>query len=235
MWKNKGQFLPQRREICAAAFAILVLTVAGAAYVLIPPVQSWFRGILMLFSQRSVHTLVGAIRASGAGGFVAVILLTLFQMVLLPNRAPLVFLAAPAALGQPIGWVSAWIGALFGSGLCFCISRCLLRPVVRRLEPHQIRDTVQTISGGLTAATVLLLPSAPGIAAYLIGATAVRPGRYLLWTALSHMILLGIYTQCCNLLRTSLPHPAQLALGAVAIIWLLGSLFLLRFGSRLHT
>ena len=82
----------------------------GLALFLLPGTRAWFSGALMLFTQRSVQTLQGAIRAANFP-FVQSACLAAFQTCILPWLLPRQFIASSLCLGPFLGFLASFLGA----------------------------------------------------------------------------------------------------------------------------
>ncbi len=102
----------------------------GLALFLLPGTRAWFSGALMLFTQRSVQTLQGAIRAADFP-FVQSACLAAFQTCILPWLLPRQFIASSLCLGPFLGFLASFLGALAGCALWYGVARLLFLPCPR--------------------------------------------------------------------------------------------------------
>ena len=106
----------------------------GLALFLLPGTRAWFSGALMLFTQRSVQTLQGAIRAADFP-FVQSACLAAFQTCILPWLLPRQFIASSLCLGPFLGFLASFLGALAGCALWYGVARLLFLPCPRLPAP----------------------------------------------------------------------------------------------------
>lgn len=138
----------------------------GLALFLLPGTRAWFSGALMLFTQRSVQTLQGAIRAADFP-FVQSACLAAFQTCILPWLLPRQFIASSLCLGPFLGFLASFLGALAGCALWYGVARLLFLPCPR-LPARWKRPLLAAV-----------LPFAAGLPLALLGmgGPGLRPGR----------------------------------------------------------
>lgn len=243
MWSNapsKEKQPPQRREKSGAAASVvseqwvkvgrlvvlLCLGVLGAAVLASPALRGRLSGVGMLFTQKSVHTLAGALRAAEGWGGVYSLLLAVVQAAALPWLPRLLPLANGMVFGASIGLLLSLAGALLGGSLCFGTARLLLRPIAARLEPPGAARWTANLGGALVCGALLCVPGASGLAGVLAGLSGLSLGRYWAGAAVGETITLLASVLCCTPYTPLLPDGARLALAGTAALVVFAALWL---------
>lgn len=231
MW-NKDQKPPQRGESTRAAASdisgkhrkrgsillLLVLAAIGMAFGCNSAFRSWLSGILMLFTQKSVHTLAGSLRSFGPWAAIYALVLSIFQAVFLPWLPRILPLAICMVFGSVYGFFLSFMGVISGGSVCFFLSRLLLRTHVERLEPQAIRRLSVNLGGTACFAALLCFPGATGIVGYLAGMSNLNYSRYLLGVAAGEGIGLAAYWLYCTPYSTLLPVRVRAYLVLIGIL-----------------
>lgn len=166
----------------------------GLALSLLPGSRAWFSGAFMLFTQRSVQTLQGAIRAADFP-FVQSACLSALQTCILPWLLPRQFIASSLCLGPFLGFLASFLGALAGCALWYGVARLLfLRPLLAAVLPF-------------AAGLPLALLGMGGPVCGLAGALGLPFSPVLTGAALASGLLAAAYGALCTAFSAQLPPP----------------------------
>lgn len=160
----------------AAAWRLAVLVAGVAALAVALHLSGW----------AGPERLRAAVESAGWAGAV-VFVVGYALIVLAPTPASLLTILAGALFGIWWGTLLAWAGALLGAVGGFALGRRLGRPVVDRLLGGRLQqaDRVLGDHGLVAVLLVRLVPVLPFTPLnYAAGLLRVRPGDYLLGTAL---------------------------------------------------
>lgn len=207
---------------------ICTLVLLGICLILSPTLQGRLRGVIMLFSQKSVHTLAGALRSAGPLALPYVLFLTVFRAAVLPWMLPLLPLADSMVFGTAVGFAVSLIAALLAGSACFWVSRLLLRETVFRLEPPQAGCAAARWGGVWCCAALLVFPGTTGFVGYLSGMLGLSYRRYLAGAVAGEAIVLLAILRCCSPFQTLLPDTSRMCLalaGLAALAACLGVAF----------
>lgn len=234
MWSNHkrtGRRAPQRRgESRAVAPVVLgergrilrillicALILIAVGLILSPALRGRLSGAVMLFSQKSVHTLAGALRSAGRFALPYALLLTVFRAAVLPWMQSLLPLANSMVFGAAVGFAVSQFAALTAGSACFWISRLLLRDAVYASEPLPLRRAAARWGGVWCCAALLLFPGATGSVGYFLGMLGVTFRRYLAGAAVGEAIFLLALARYCSPYKTLLPDAARLCLALMGL------------------
>lgn len=182
------------------------LGVLGLALLLwrLPACRAWLGGMAMLFTQRSVQTLQGAIHASPAP-FLTSACLSALQACLLPWLLPRQYIASALCLGPFLGFAASLLGALGGCCLWYGAARLLFLPCPRL--PGRWHGPLSAAAFPLSAGLPLALLGMAGPACGLAGALALPVGPALAGAALANGCLAAAYGLLCSAFAAQLPSP----------------------------
>jgi uncharacterized membrane protein YdjX (TVP38/TMEM64 family) len=129
---------------------------------------------------------------AGNGLVTALVFLLAYSVLTVAPIPRTVFnLAAGLLLGDVVGIVVAVVATTIASGLAFGLARLLGRDLVsRHLHRTSVRTVNERLSGGgvLAIASLRLIPVVPfAPMCYCCGVSSVRPGPYLVGTALGSL------------------------------------------------
>lgn len=171
----------------------------------------------MSFSLESIRDLIAGYGPWGP--LAAIVLYVLHSFV--PFPAQVLTLAIGAVFGPVWGTVVAWVAAMAGALVAFCVARLGGRPLAERFMPaaQLARFDYWVERYGTTALLILrFMPVVPfNLINYAAGLTPVSLGTFL-WTT-------GVGILPITLL--SVLAADQLAQGNTAGLWLMGALILL--------
>ena len=195
-------------------FTLFTIIIAGAVYLLSPPVKSFVNGLFMLFQQNSTQVLLGRISSAGSPGLAALLLIA-FQAAFLPWKAPLAATAVQASLGSAAAAVLTLTGTLLAATFWYGLIRGLVGG-----KKHLTADTAWV--GALAQAGIsLLLGGWAAPLAGLSGAVSLGLLQALAGAAVAVLPGLALRLYLCDLLRGSLPlwgDRLQLALGGLSVL-----------------
>jgi uncharacterized membrane protein YdjX (TVP38/TMEM64 family) len=106
------------------------------------------------------ETLAAQVRAYGALGPVALVVLLVLQAVVAPLPAPPLLMAAGFVYGPLVGFGIGWLGLLLGASACFALARVLGRAFAERfVSPERLASLDQYVvaQSSATVLTVLSL------------------------------------------------------------------------------
>lgn len=190
----------------------------GLALSLLPGSRAWFSGAFMLFTQRSVQTLQGAIRAADFP-FVQSACLSALQTCILPWLLPRQFIASSLCLGPFLGFLASFLGALAGCGLWYGVARLLFLPCPRL--PGRWNRPLSAAAFPLSASLPLALLGMGGPVCGLAGALGLPFGSVLAGSALASGLLAAAYGALCTAFSAQLPSSCGLALRCAGLVLLL--------------
>lgn len=176
----------------------------GLALFLLPGTRAWFSGALMLFTQRSVQTLQGAIRAADFP-FVQSACLSALQTCILPWLLPRQFIASSLCLGPFLGFLTSFLGALAGCALWYGVARLLFLPCPRL--PARWKRPLLAAVLPFAAGLPLALLGMGGPVCGLAGALGLPFGPVLTGAALASGLLAAAYGALCTAFSAQLPPP----------------------------
>ncbi len=127
----KNESKQKRRTAQIIIIALLAATVI--LYFLVPGVNSFFNGIILLFSSMNVETIAEYIRSFGIYAVVMSFFLMMFQSLAAPLPAFLITFANAAIFGWWQGALLSWTSSMAGAALCFYIAKILGRDVVEKI------------------------------------------------------------------------------------------------------
>ena len=196
---------------------LLLLAALALGLLLSPALRARLTGLVMLFTQKSPHTLAGALRS--AGGFAApyALLLTVFRAAVLPWLPPLMPLADGMVFGTAAGFLVSTAGTLLAGSVCFWLSRLLLRNAVNLLEPPAVGHAAARWGGCCCCCALLIFPGATGIVGYLAGISGVSFRRYLAGALPGEAVVLTACVRYCSPYKTLLPSTARLCLNLAGL------------------
>ena len=180
---------------------LLTASAVTASFFLIPEFRSLMTGLLMLFSQRSVHSFQGAINAS-AFPFLYAAFLSFIQRFLcwFPPRQ---IIAAVFCLGIFPGMAASLAGGSAACLLCYFIGR-LLPARLRAKRPAKKIKGFSAFAIGLGVSITFLGYSGP--ACFLLGALRLSSPA-LLWGCFIGMLSeVAAYSLLCSPYSSFLPH-----------------------------
>ncbi|MEA5060380.1 MAG: hypothetical protein VB049_10175 [Candidatus Pelethousia sp.] len=201
------------RRYIACAF----LLAAIGAYATFPTMRRMIAGEMMLFSQRSVQVLEGAIRSAKAPALRS-IFLAAFQTAVIPWMPPRIFLAATACLGYAWGGFCSIFGNAVGASLWYAI--------VRALRGGTQPVSLQNASGNLLFPLGLAcLSGMSALSAIAAGALLIRYKHTVGGVCAFEFVRLLLYLKYCSSFSALLPMAWQVALwisgGMLILAWLL--------------
>lgn len=213
------------KKACRAALLVLagLLLLLGALLLLFPPFGIASRGWAMLFTQRSVHSLLGALRSAGTAAPFMAIWLVASQGLFLPQLPPLIYIACAQQFGLFLGCLLALGGLCLACGFCFVLGRLLAGAFLPSLHNHWLALSLRQWGWCLAGAAALLFPAGWGL--WLGGlAAGVFAGRFWhFWagTLAPQVLWLLGYALFCRSLRTLPPPALSTALGLLAVLLVL--------------
>ena len=132
-----------------------LIAAAGIASVLLAALLTFRYDLAHL----DAETLADRLRAAGAIGPLALIVLLIAQAVIAPLPSPPILMAAGFVYGPWIGFAIGWLGLLLGASFCFGLARTFGRPFAQRfLRPEQMA-AVDAQIGSRTGVTLLAIVS----------------------------------------------------------------------------
>jgi uncharacterized membrane protein YdjX (TVP38/TMEM64 family) len=96
------------------------------------------------------------VRAAGAFGPIALLLLLVLQCVVAPLPSEPLMIAAGYVYGAPGGFAIAWLGVVVGALLCYALARTLGRGFVARFVSPQKLSMLDTFEHGSAGAATFL-------------------------------------------------------------------------------
>ena len=174
----------------------------GLALFLLPGSRAWLGGMSMLFTQRSVQTLQGAINAAPFS-FLKCASLSALQACILPWLLPRQFIASALCLGPFLGFAASFVGALGGCGLWYGAARLLFLPC--RHLPERWYRPWSVSAFWLAAGIPLALLGMSGPVCGLAGALSLPFGPVLAGAAVANGCLAAAYGLLCTAFSAQLP------------------------------
>ena len=196
---------------------LLFLAALALGLLLIPVLRARLSGLVMLFTQRSPHTLAGALRAAGGYAVPCSLLLSVFRAAVLPWLTPLLPLADGMVFGAAAGLLVSAAGALLAGAVCFWLSRLLLRNAVHLAEPPAVGRAAARWGGAWCCCALLVFPGATGVVGYLAGLSGVSFRRYLAGALPGEAAVLTACARFCSPYKTLLPSTARLCLALAGL------------------
>lgn len=185
-------------RFCLLGFVLLSLLLC----VLFPVSRNWFSGQVMLFSQRSVQTLQGAIHGSTYPLW-HTIWLSIFQSIFFFWLPPRQVLAAAANFGVSIGYVSSLTGIWLGGTFWYGLGR-LLPFYPTKKAPFVL--AIQSYSPGLICGLVCFFGGLAIPILLLFGYAKAPYKRMASGFLLGEAVRIGIYTWICSPFHSLLPN-----------------------------
>ena len=208
-----------KKRCITVLLCLLTASAVTASFFLIPEFRSLLTGLLMLFSQRSVQSLQGAINAS-AFPFLYAAFLSFIQRFLcwFPPRQ---IIAAAFCLGIFPGMAASLAGGSTACLLCYFIGRLL--PV--RLREKWLSKNIKGFSAfaiGLGASMTFLGYSGP--ACFLFG-TLRLSSPALLWGCFIGMLSeVAAYSLLCSPYSSFLPNNVSIIFRVAGAVLLCAAL-----------
>ena len=176
----------------------IVILLAAAAVIAIPPVWEALKNAAALLASLDVERVVEYIRSFGVWGPIISFCLMVFQSVAAPLPAFLITFANAAVFGWVFGAILSWSSAMVGALLCFAIAKYLGRGVVEKLTSKAALNSVDGFfdrHGKYAILIARLLPFISfDIVSYAAGLTSMRLGPFLLATGLGQLPATIIYS-----------------------------------------
>lgn len=203
------------RGLRVAAWVLLALLLAA-------PLVIWRDAIAHLFAQREL--VVAAIRDAGAWGPLALIGLTIAQVIVAPIPGQAVNFAAGYLFGLGPGLLYAWVGLVAGASLAMLLARYVGRPLVERLVPRELLDKIDRLARGRGLwffFVFFLIPGLPDdVLCFVAGLTPLPLRALALLSAIARLpgllvaVWFGAYAE-----RAPWPLWAALAALSAAMLW----------------
>ena len=184
---------------------------------IVTPLRNWFSGQFMLFTQRSVQTLQGAL-LSGSIPFLKGIWLSFFQSTALFWFAPRQIIAAAFSLGPIAGALSSVCGFLLSQTLWYSLGYLCFAGFGKNLrqKPLLANHCFGLALGGLWLFGGRIVPIA-----LLCGAVQMPYGKTAASLLFGQIALIGIYSLTCSPYQSLLSVRWQTALSICGVIILL--------------
>lgn len=194
---------------------LILLPAAFGAFLLVPAVRTAFYGTCMLFTQRSVHTLMGALKSAQFSGVYS-IWLGIFQSLILPFLKPILFIANKVVFKSIIGGLLSFAGSVAGGMSCYAVGRILLGDVIGKLIKPQY-PVVQRLSVCLLLILSFCFPHLYPIFCFLAGLMEISVWQCLLACMFGRIPVIIAYTLYTNAYATLLPANARWVLAVLGI------------------
>lgn len=201
------------RQLLRCAAALLL-----ALYLLCPPVRTAFHGSCMLFTQRSVHVLIGSLNGAACPALKG-LWLAVFQCVVLPFLNPMLMAAEGAVLGTAAGIVCAAAGYLLGGLCCHALADALLGWALRRWLSERRREQLRAYAVFPLLLLGCCLPAYYPLCCYLAGALGLRRRSALALTVLTALPMAAAYVLLTGVYSTYLPDSGRLLLAGWGGLW----------------
>ena len=191
-------------RFCLLSLILLALILCWV----LPDSKNWFSGQIMLFSQRSVQTLQGAILSSRfpLGNTVWLSFLQSTMFFWLPPRQ---VLAATSSFGVFTGYFSTLVGIWLGVSLWYGLGRLAFSSITKKI---QVLQPFRISSFGLALGGVWILQGMAAPVALLLGCGKSPYGQTIAGLLFGEALIIGIYSQVCSPFRSLLPDTWKIIL-----------------------
>lgn len=188
----------KKKKNTARIILLLIGVISAAAYQWIPVVNSKINYILMLFSSKSVESIIGYIRSFGVYAAAISFFLMIFQAVAAPLPAFLIIFANAAVFGWWKGAILSWSSAMAGAFLCFIIARAAGRDVVEQLASKAAVSNMDVYFEKYGKYAVLICRLLPFVSfdfvSYAAGLTAMTIPSFLIATGIGQLPVILAYS-----------------------------------------